>query len=150
MVEPPERGADGQPLATGVDGGERGCALSDISNAVVGIYKDDFGRGPTKARTYFGGPDVVICILRETFTRAERNLVAMGEHQRLRDTRLLFQDASEREFVDTVQRATGRTVVGFVSGIDTRNDIAVEVFMLEPTSDDVPHAGIRKALAPGI
>jgi uncharacterized protein YbcI len=143
MVEPAERDPQAESPETGSEVTDRGRVLSDISNAMVRLYKEDFGRGPTKARTYFAGPDVVICILRETFTRAERNLAAMGEHERLRDTRLFFQHATEREFVDTVQRFTGRNVVGFVSGTDTRNDIAVEVFLLEPTSDEAPHAGLQ-------
>ena len=61
---------------------------------MVRLYKELFGRGPTKARSYFAGPDVLVCILRETFTPAERSLVAMGEKQRVRDARVFAVDGS--------------------------------------------------------
>ncbi len=103
-----------------------------ISNAMVRLYKELFGRGPTKARTAFAGPDVVLCTLENTFTPAERNLAALGEHQRLRDVRMFFQYASENEFKKKVEEIVGRRVVGFISGIDAERDIAVELFYLEP------------------
>jgi uncharacterized protein YbcI len=61
--------------------------LSEISRQMVRLYKEQFGRGPTKARTSFAGPDTLICTLEDTFTPAERRLAEMGEHQRLCDTR---------------------------------------------------------------
>ena len=99
---------------------------------MVGLYKSQFGRGPTKARTSFAGPDCLICTLEDSLTPAEKRMVELGEHQRLRDTRMFFQHASEDEFKEIVERLTGRTVRGFVSGVDTRKDIASEVFYLEP------------------
>ena len=104
----------------------------EVSNAMVRLFKELFGRGPTKARTHFAGRDVLLCTLENSLTPAEQNMVKMGEHQRLRDTRMFFQHASETEFRQTVEEITGRTVVAFVSGIDTRRDISSEVFYLEP------------------
>ena len=98
---------------------------------MVQIYKDQFGRGPTKVRTHYAGPDTLVCLLEHTFTPAERNLQAMGEHQRLRDIRLLFQYAERAKFTGPVERLTGRRVRGFISGIDTEADIACEMFLLE-------------------
>src|SRR5829696_9872815 len=71
---------------------------AEISREMVRLYKELFGRGPTKARTEFAGPDIVICSLENTFTPAERSLSEMGEHQRLRDTRLYFQAATSEKF----------------------------------------------------
>jgi uncharacterized protein YbcI len=79
-----------------------------LSNAMVKLYKQQFGRGPTKTRTHFAGPDTLICTLQDSLTAAERNLVKMGEHQRLRDVRMFFQYASEQEFRGTVEEITGR------------------------------------------
>ena len=59
-----------------------------ISNEMVRIYKERFGRGPTKTRTQWAGPDVVVVTLEDTLTPVERSLVALGEHQRLRDLRM--------------------------------------------------------------
>ncbi|MBV9212805.1 MAG: DUF2294 family protein [Actinobacteria bacterium] len=106
--------------------------LATVSNAMVRLYKELFGRGPTKARSYFAGPDVLVCVLRDTFTPAERNLAALGEHQRLRDARVFFQHASEQEFRGTVEEIVGRRVTAFVSGIDVDANLAAELFVLEP------------------
>src|SRR3954447_25717596 len=84
--------------------------LAQVSNEMVRIYKEQFGRGPTKTRTYWCGDDVLTCVLEDTLTPAERTLVGMGEHQRLRDMRIFFQYASEAEFREPIERLTGRTV----------------------------------------
>jgi uncharacterized protein YbcI len=121
-------------------------ALSQISNEMVRIYKDQFGRGPTTARAAWCGDDILTVILEDTFTPAERNLVKMGEHERLRETRMFFQYASVREFCEPVERLTGRTVRGFISGIDTEVDgLSMETFVMYPIG--VERARSRAALA---
>jgi uncharacterized protein YbcI len=115
----------------------RSGALLDISNEIVRLYKEQFGRGPTHARTNWAGPNTLITTLENTLTRAERNLVAMGEHQRLRDTRMFFQYANVKEFCDPIERITGRRVRSFVSGIDTAVDgLSIELFILHPAGSD--------------
>lgn len=109
--------------------------LAQVSNEMVGLYKDLFGRGPVKARSDFAGPDVLICSLEETYTQAEKNMAAMGEYQRLRDTRTFMQYASQEAFCGMIEGLTGRRVRGFVSGIDAERDIASEVFYLESEPD---------------
>jgi uncharacterized protein YbcI len=103
-----------------------------LSNEMVRLYKDLFGRGPTRARTNFAGPDLIVCSLEKTLTPAEQSMADMGEHQRLRDVRLFFQHAREKDFREAVERITGRKVRGFVSGMDTHEDIATELFYLVP------------------
>jgi uncharacterized protein YbcI len=127
--------ADGNGAAApSADETASGSALLQISNAIVRIYKDAFGRGPTKARAQFAGPDTLVVLLQDSMTVVERNLAAMGEHGRLRDARLFFQYALETEFRGIVERHLGRRTTAFVSGIDTREDLSVEVFALEPRS----------------
>jgi uncharacterized protein YbcI len=118
-----------------------------VSNAMVKLYKEQFGRGPTRTRTNFAGNDVLVCTLQDSMTPAERSLVAMGEHQRLRDTRMFFQYASEDEFRETVERITGRKVWAFVSGIDTKHDVSTEVFYLESESDGSSDGTHRRSLS---
>jgi uncharacterized protein YbcI len=103
-----------------------------VSNEMVRLYKTQFGRGPTKARTAFAGQDTLVSTLEYSFTPAERNLAAMGEHQRLRDARTFFQYASEQKFREMVEEITGRKVRGFISGLDAEQDISTEVFYLHP------------------
>ncbi len=108
--------------------------LAELSNAMVGIYKDLFGRGPTKCRTSYAGPNLIVSSLENTLTRPEQKMAAAGDHAQLRNLRTYFQYQYEDEFVGSVERITGRTVRGFVSGIDTRQDIATEAFYLEPVA----------------
>ena len=113
-------------------------ALSAISNEMVRIYKEQFGRGPTKTRTQWAGPDILLVTLEQTFTPAERRLCELGEHARLRDLRMLFQYADVKVFCDPIERLTGRTVRTFMSGIDTKADMASELFVLYPAGAEGP------------
>jgi uncharacterized protein YbcI len=108
--------------------------LVQVSRAIVGIYKDQFGRGPERIRSYYAGPDAIIAFLEGTLTPVERTLATIDEHQRLREMRVLFQHAAEPTFRRAVEEITGRSVIAFSSGIDTRADVATEVFVLQPRS----------------
>ena len=113
--------------------------LMEVSNVMVGLYKDQFGRGPTSAKTTWAGPDALVCFLEDTLTPAERNLVKMGEHQRLRDTRMFFQYATVREFCEPVERITGRTIRSFHSSIDTEAEgLSTETFIFYPEGQEGP------------
>jgi uncharacterized protein YbcI len=111
-----------------------GNPLLALSNAMTKLYKDLFGRGPTKVRAAFAGPDVVVVTLENTMTQAERNMVKLGEHQRLRDVRLFFQHSSEEQLKRPVEEILGRKVRAFTSGIDTDADVSVEVYVLHPAN----------------
>ncbi len=121
------------------DGDPRSTVLADVSTAMVGLYKEQFGRGPTTTRSHWAGPDALITVLEDTYTPAERNLHRMGEHERLRETRLFFQYATVREFCEPIERITGRTVRAFHSAIDTEaGGQAVEVFVFYPRGEEGP------------
>jgi uncharacterized protein YbcI len=116
--------------------------LMELSNEMVRIFKDQFGRGPTSARATWTG-DVIAVVLENTLTPAERSLVKMGEHERLRETRMFFQYATVREFCEPVERITGRKVRAFISGIDTEVDgLTVETFILHPADARDPKSRI--------
>jgi uncharacterized protein YbcI len=106
--------------------------MLEIANAMVRLYKEAFGRGPTKARAVLAGPDTLVVTLENSLTVAERNLVALGQTERLRTTRLFFLQSLEPEFRAIVEGALGRRTLAFVSGIDPSRDVAAEVFTLEP------------------
>ena len=127
------------------DGTQASSILSAVSNEMVRIYKNQFGRGPTKTRTNWSGPDVLVVTLEDTFTPAEHSLRKLGEHERLRELRLLFQYAEVELFCAPIERLTGRKVRAFVSGIDTVQDVACELFVLHPTG----YAGISRIEASG-
>ena len=110
--------------------------LMQVSSAMTLIYKEQFGRGPERVRSFYAGPDSLVCFLENTLTPVERTLATIGEQQRLRDMRMLFQYAAEDEFRSAIEQITGRKVLAFVSGIDVRADVASELFTLEPRSLD--------------
>jgi uncharacterized protein YbcI len=110
----------------------QGLELQEITNAMVRLYKELFGRGPTKARTNYAGTDTLVATIENSLTAAERKMIDLDEHQRVRDIRLFFQHAGEDDFTGTVEEITGRKVWAFVSGMDTHRDVASEVFYLEP------------------
>jgi uncharacterized protein YbcI len=105
--------------------------LAEISREMVRLYKVQFGRGPTRARSDFAGPDLIVCTLEESLTPAEKRMAEMGDHQRLRDLRLYFQHATEEQFCEIIERVLGRKVRAFISGTDTTRDVAAELFYLE-------------------
>lgn len=118
-------------IGRGDGDGRRIRLLSALANEMVRLHKEQFGRGPTKARAEWAGNDTLIVILEDTLAPAERNLARMGEHQRLRDVRMCFQYATVAEFCRPVEQLTGRTVRAFISGIDTEVDgLTTEVFVL--------------------
>jgi uncharacterized protein YbcI len=110
----------------------RGLELEELTNAMVRLYKEQFGRGPTKARSDYAGPNALLVTVENSLTPAERNMVALDEHQRVREIRMFFQHASDGDFIGTVEEITGRKVRAFVSGIDTGHDVSSEVFYFEP------------------
>jgi uncharacterized protein YbcI len=117
----------------------RSSALMEIANVMVRLYKDQFGRGPTKARATWCTPDAVVVFLEDTLAPVERSMVRMGEHHRLRETRMMFQYATVREFCEPIEQITGRKVRSFLSGIDTEVDgLSMETFILHPEGYDGP------------
>ena len=134
-----DEGREGGLVSTDEREAVRASVLTDISNAMVRLYKETFGRGPTAARSYWCGENLLTVVLQDTLTPAERNLVALGEHHRLRETRMFFQYATIREFCAPVEQITGRKVRSFLSGTDSEVDgLSIEAFVLHPAGYDGP------------
>jgi len=141
----PEDSQEAGAATAAVDNGQRDSMMADISRTMVKLYKDQFGRGPVKARSDWAGADTLVCVLEDTLTPAERNLQAMGEHQRLRDVRMFFQYATLEEFVAPVEQITGRTVRSFISGMDAAADVAMEAFVFYPRGEAGPSRAAETA-----
>ena len=105
--------------------------LLEVANVIVHLYKETFGRGPTKARAMFSGSDTLVVVLQDVMTVAERQLMALGEHSRVREQRLLLQLALEDRKRFEVQRILKRRVLACVSGADPDRNLAVEFFNVE-------------------
>jgi uncharacterized protein YbcI len=107
-------------------------ALMDVSNAMVRLHKEQFGRGPTHARANFAGPDALVCVLQEVLLPAELKLVALGERERVRESRIAFQAATAPEFIAAVEQIVHRKVRAFGSAVDPDADVVFENFFFEP------------------
>jgi uncharacterized protein YbcI len=116
--------------------------LLEISNAMVRMYKEMLGRGPTKARTCFAGTDLLVVVLEDTMTRSERNLVAVGEYERVRCMRLSLASSFEAKLRGIVETILGRPTLACASGIDIQHDVTVEVFKLESSAGEPPGCGV--------
>ena len=100
------------------------------------VHSEDYGRGPTKAKVYADG-DLVAVVLEETFTPAEKTLIARGESEGIQDIRRRFQRAMADQFRSVVEQASGRRVRSFMSETDLQNDIAIEIFLLGDVRTDM-------------
>jgi uncharacterized protein YbcI len=113
-------------LSTDHDGEE----LAAISNAIVKIFSDSYGRGPTKAKTY-AFDEYVLCVLEDILTTVERTLVDRGEEDLVRRVRLRFQEQEAKQFKDAVEAVTGRRVIAYNSQITFHPPVGFEMFVLE-------------------
>jgi uncharacterized protein YbcI len=109
-----------------------GDVLTAISDGLVALLKEYYGRGPTRTKTYYED-DLVVCVLRGGFTRVEQTLLEGGRAAAVIQQRMAFQDLMRSRFEAVIQRATGRPVIGFMSGNQQDPDIMCEVFILAPT-----------------
>jgi uncharacterized protein YbcI len=108
--------------------------LVAVANAMIALHKEQFGRGPRKARADFAGPDTLVCVLHDALLPAERAMVDMGEQQRVRESRTFLQVATRPQFVRAVEEIVYRKVDAFASATDPDRGVVMEIFVFEPDS----------------
>src|SRR3954447_19680627 len=113
---------------TAVEG--RGQMRKDISNAMVGLKKQLYGKGPVKAKTFFND-NFVFVVLEGGLTRNEETLLAAGEEDLVRGYRLRFQEVVKETAHETIERLTGRKVLTYHSQIVFDPDRTFEIFVLD-------------------
>jgi uncharacterized protein YbcI len=109
-----------------------GDVLTAISEGMVTLLKEFYGRGPTRAKSYYED-DLVVCVLRGGFSRVEETLLAGGRGQAVIQQRMEFQEVMRDRFAKVIEDATHRRVIGFMSGNQQDPDMMCEVFILAPT-----------------
>ena len=109
-----------------------GDVFAAISHGIVSLLKKYYDHGPTRTKTYFDD-DLVVCLLRGGFTRVEQTLLEGGRGSSVIRQRMEFQELMRERFQKVIESATGRQVIGFMSGNQQNPDIMCEVFMLAPT-----------------
>jgi uncharacterized protein YbcI len=117
-------------------------ALAAISEALVTLHREYYGKGPTKAKTFLVN-DTVLCLLKGGFTVVEKTLIANGRQKAVHDIRHSFQEAMEVQFTNVVQDALGRTVIAYMSTVHNDPDISAELFVLEPMQDGPPVSALE-------
>ena len=111
---------------------DRGRLSAAISNAIVGIHREHYGRGASRTRTVRGA-DYIICFMEDIYTRIEKTLIEAGRFEAVQATRSAFQDTMRERFSAAVEELSGRKVVGFLSQVHVDPDLSVETFILEST-----------------
>jgi uncharacterized protein YbcI len=109
-----------------------GEQLPAVTNGIVQLFSEYYGRGPTKAKSYLLDERIVVCVLEDTMTTVEQTLVKNGNKDMVRQVRLTFQEAMADEFKGVVERALGRRVAAYHSQLTMEPDIGFEFFVLEP------------------
>ena len=108
--------------------------MAAVSNAVIVLHKEQFGRGPTRARSHFAGNDTLVCVLEDALLPAEHAMVEMGEQVRVSEARLFFQMATRDKFIGAVESIVDRKVIAFASATDADAGIVWEVYNFERTT----------------
>jgi uncharacterized protein YbcI len=104
--------------------------LADVTNAIVRLHRQHYGKGPTRSKSYLLD-DVLICVMQDVLTPVERTLAEAGDEDHVRETRLAFADAMRDRFAEEIERILGRRVLGFTSQVLVSRDVAIETFALE-------------------
>jgi uncharacterized protein YbcI len=121
-------------MTPGEDSSPVGAVAAEISNAIVHLLSERYGRGPTKAKTYLFD-NYVFCALQNVLTTSEQTLVEQGQGDLVRKTRLAFQEALADEFKPAVTKATGKRVIAYQSQVVFKPDMGFEIFVLEDDSE---------------
>ena len=108
----------------------RGALSAGISRAVVGLFSQHTGRGPTKARTTIDG-ELIVVVLHDSMTHAEKTLVQAGKHSEVMQIRRTFQETMRPSLIEAVEGLTDRTVVSFMRANDIDPDAAAEIFLMD-------------------
>src|SRR3954449_2160347 len=122
-------------MGTG-DRSSLGETRAAISNGIVRLQSEYYGKGATRAKTYIVD-DLVVVVLEETFTRAEKTLAERGEREAIQHIRRRFQQQMTEDFTSLVEQATGRKVRVFLSETDIDSDVSVETFLLAEERTDM-------------
>ena len=83
--------------------GTHGDVLTAVSEGMVALLKEFYGRGPTQAKTYYT-EDLVVCVLRGGFTRVEQTLLDGGRGHAVIQQRMEFQEVMRARFVAVAAR----------------------------------------------
>ena len=109
---------------------EGGRLLADITNRIVALMREHYGRGPIKAKTYVLD-NLITCVLSDGFTAIEKTMMKGGEPERVLEMRRDFQRMMKVRYSEMVEELTGRKVLAFLSQVHVEPDLTVEMFLMD-------------------
>jgi uncharacterized protein YbcI len=125
-----------------------GQLLAAISTRIVGMLRENYGRGPMKAKTY-ALDDIIVCVMRGSgFTALEQTIMDSGEPERVVSMRHDFQRVMGARYQDAIEELTERRVVAFLSQAHVDPDITMEIFFLDRPLDAAGAVEILDAPGP--
>ena len=122
---------EGSPYTPGPAPLVGGRLLTAISNRIVAILREHYGRGPMKAKTYVLDDIVAVVMRGSGFTPLEQTIMDSGEPGRVVAMRHDFQRIMGKRFAETIEELTGCNVVAFLSQAHVDPDITVEIFFID-------------------
>jgi len=112
-----------------------GQLLAAISNRIVAIIREHYGRGPMKAKTY-AIDDLVVVVMRGSgFTPLEQTIMDDDGADRVVAMRHDFQRVMADRYRETIEELTGRKVTAFLSQAHVEPDITIEIFFVDGPLD---------------
>ena len=114
---------------------EGGKLLSQITNRIVSLTREHYGRGPIKTKTYVLD-NLIVCVLSDGFTAIERTMMNGGESERVLEMRRDFQRMMKNRYSKMIEELTGRKVLAFLSQVHVEPDLTIQMFLM-----DLPLAG---------
>jgi uncharacterized protein YbcI len=110
--------------------------LSALTRELIGLHKRFYGRGATKAKALFAHPNLLLVELEDVFLTVEHTMLEKGRRDFVREARRTFQSAMRDEFIETVEALVGRRVEGYETVTLTAPDRVLEIFYLDPGTED--------------
>ena len=121
-----------------------GRLLAEITNRIVALMREHYGRGPIKAKTYVLD-NLIVCVLSDGFTAIERTMMAGGESDRVLEMRRDFQRLMKERYSRMIEELTGRKVLAFLSQAHVEPDLTIEMFLMDGA---VPGFGALELVEP--
>jgi uncharacterized protein YbcI len=104
----------------------------EISREILRIHHESYGTGAERAQSYVGEGFVIVVLDGLDLLPNEKFLIENGKRDTVLQVRTHYQHAIRASFSAAIERATGRTVVGFASTTSVEEPrFMAEVFKLE-------------------
>ena len=107
-----------------------GRLLAEITNRIVALMREHYGRGPIKAKTYVLD-NLIVCVLSDGFTAIERTMMEGGESHQVLEMRRGFQRVMKERYSEMIEALTGREVLAFLGQTHVEPDLTIEMFLVD-------------------